>query len=73
MSNNLLKRGRYMPIVLALGIVASVAGIGALTALSFPLQLTVFLAVFTRSVVATARGSVSWRGRRLPTRVGRRP
>jgi hypothetical protein len=32
MSNNFLKRGRYMPIVLALGVVASVAGIGALLA-----------------------------------------
>ncbi|MEO7501457.1 MAG: DUF4331 family protein [Gemmatimonadaceae bacterium] len=32
MSNNLLKRGRYMPIVLALGVVASVAGIGAVLA-----------------------------------------
>jgi len=32
MSNNLLKRGRYLPIVVAAGIVASVAGIGALLA-----------------------------------------
>ena len=32
MSNNFLKRGRYMPIVLAAGIAASVAGIGALLA-----------------------------------------
>ncbi len=32
MSNNLLKRGRYMPIVLAFGVVASVAGIGAVLA-----------------------------------------
>jgi 4,4'-diaponeurosporenoate glycosyltransferase len=46
---------------------------GPLSALSFPLQLVVFLAVFARSVVATARGSVSWRGRRVPTRSGRRP
>ena len=32
MSNNLLKRGRYLPIVLAAGIGASIAGIGALLA-----------------------------------------
>jgi hypothetical protein len=32
MSNNFLNRGRYMPIVLALGVVASVAGIGAVLA-----------------------------------------
>ncbi|HYN81419.1 MAG TPA: DUF4331 family protein [Gemmatimonadaceae bacterium] len=32
MSNTFLKRGRYMPIVVAAGVVASVAGIGALLA-----------------------------------------
>ena len=32
MSNNLLKRGGYLPIVVAAGIVASVAGVGALLA-----------------------------------------
>lgn len=32
MSNTILKRGRYMPIVVAAGIVASVAGIGVLLA-----------------------------------------
>lgn len=41
---------------------------GPLTALAFPLLVVVFLAVFVRSVVATALGRVSWRGRRLPTR-----
>lgn len=46
---------------------------GPLTALAFPLLLALFLGVFVRSVVATARGSVSWRGRRLATRAGRRP
>jgi 4,4'-diaponeurosporenoate glycosyltransferase len=46
---------------------------GPITALAFPLLLVAFLAVFARSVVATARGSVSWRGRRLATRPSRRP
>lgn len=46
---------------------------GPVTALAFPLLLVTFLAVFARSVVATARGSVSWRGRRLATRPSRRP
>lgn len=46
---------------------------GPLTALAFPVLLAVFLAVFVRSVVATARGSVRWRGRRLRTRPSRRP
>ncbi len=46
---------------------------GPVTALAFPLLLALFLAVFVRSVVATARGSVSWRGRRLATRGGHRP
>ena len=46
---------------------------GPITALAFPLLLVTFLAVFVRSVVATARGSVSWRGRRLATRPSRRP
>lgn len=46
---------------------------GPVTALAFPLLLATFLAVFLRSVVATARGSVSWRGRRLATRRSRRP
>ena len=41
---------------------------GLLTALAFPALLVTFLVVFARSVVATARGGVSWRGRRLPTR-----
>ena len=46
---------------------------GPITALAFPVQLATFLAVFVASVVATARGSVSWRGRRLATRRSRRP
>ncbi len=46
---------------------------GPITALAFPLLLVTFLAVFARSVVAAARGSVSWRGRRLATRRSRRP
>lgn len=46
---------------------------GPITALAFPLLLATFLAVFARSVVATVRGSVSWRGRRLATRPSRRP
>lgn len=46
---------------------------GPVTALGFPVLLATFLAVFARSVVATARGSVSWRGRRLATRPTRRP
>lgn len=41
---------------------------GLPTALAFPLLVVAFLAVFARSVVATALGRVSWRGRRLPTR-----
>ena len=36
----------------------------------FPVPTALFLYVFARSVVATVRGSVSWRGRRVPT--GRR-
>ena len=36
--------------------------------LLFPLSTALFLGVFVRSVVATARGSVSWRGRRVSTR-----
>ncbi len=46
---------------------------GPFTALAFPLLLAVFLVVFVRSVVATVRGSVSWRGRRLSTRSRPRP
>lgn len=46
---------------------------GPVTALAFPALVAVFLAVFVRSVVATARGRVSWRGRRVPTRRSRRP
>lgn len=46
---------------------------GPVTALAFPLLLVAFLGVFLRSLVATARGSVSWRGRRLPTRRSPRP
>ena len=38
------------------------------TALLFPLSTVLFLFVFARSVVASARGSVSWRGRRVATR-----
>jgi 4,4'-diaponeurosporenoate glycosyltransferase len=46
---------------------------GPVTALGFPLLLVAFLGVFLRSLVATARGSVSWRGRRLRTRRSPRP
>jgi len=48
--------------------VGQVGRFGWRTALAFPLLLAVFLAVFARSVAATALGRVSWRGRRLPTR-----
>ncbi len=41
---------------------------GPLTALGFPVLVLVFLGVFARSAVATARGSVSWRGRQVATR-----
>lgn len=41
---------------------------GPLLALAFPLSVVLFLGVFARSVWATARGAVSWRGRRVPTR-----
>lgn len=37
-------------------------------AATFPVSLALFFVVFVRSVVATARGSVSWRGRRVSTR-----
>ena len=71
-------------VVVALGLYAVVAAqvwwmarkvgrFGPVTALAFPLLLATFLFVFLRSVVATARGSVSWRGRRLSTRPSRRP
>jgi 4,4'-diaponeurosporenoate glycosyltransferase len=46
---------------------------GPVIALAFPLLLLAFFGVFVRSLVATARGSVSWRGRRLPTRRSPRP
>lgn len=39
-----------------------------LVAATFPVSLVLFLAVFVRSVVANARGSVSWRGRRVSLR-----
>lgn len=45
---------------------------GIWVAALFPVSLVLFLTVFARSVVATARGSVSWRGRRVPTRRQRR-
>jgi 4,4'-diaponeurosporenoate glycosyltransferase len=38
------------------------------TALAFPALVLVFIAVFARSAVATARGRVSGRGRELPAR-----
>lgn len=41
---------------------------GPLVALAFPLSVALFLIVFARSMLSTARGSVSWRGRRVPTR-----
>lgn len=43
---------------------------GAWVALTFPLSTALFLAVFVRSLGATATGRISWRGRRIPT--GRR-
>lgn len=39
-----------------------------LVAVTFPVSVALFLAVFVRSVVATARGAVSWRGRRVRVR-----
>lgn len=39
-----------------------------LVAATFPVSLLLFLGVFVRSVVAAARGSVSWRGRRVSLR-----
>ena len=39
-----------------------------LVAATFPVSLLLFLAVFVRSVAANARGSVSWRGRRVSLR-----
>jgi 4,4'-diaponeurosporenoate glycosyltransferase len=39
-----------------------------LVAATFPVSLALFFAVFVRSVVATLRGTVSWRGRRVPLR-----
>jgi 4,4'-diaponeurosporenoate glycosyltransferase len=48
--------------------VRQVGRFGLATASAFPLLLVTFLAVFARSVVATALGRVSWRGRRVPTR-----
>ena len=41
---------------------------GAWVAATFPVSVVLFLAVFVRSVFATAFGSLSWRGRRLSTR-----
>jgi len=48
--------------------IRQVGAFGLRTALAFPVLLLTFLVVFARSVVATALGRVSWRGRRLPTR-----
>ena len=45
---------------------------GPVVSLLFPVSTALFLVVFVRSVVATAAGSVSWRGRRVPTRPPRR-
>jgi 4,4'-diaponeurosporenoate glycosyltransferase len=39
-----------------------------MTSVLFPVSTALFLFVFARSVVASARGSVSWRGRRVATR-----
>jgi 4,4'-diaponeurosporenoate glycosyltransferase len=41
-------------------------GVG--TALVFPASLALFLFVFTRSVLATVRGAVTWKGRRVTVR-----
>lgn len=41
---------------------------GIVVSLLFPVSTALFLFVFVRSVIATAAGSVSWRGRRVPTR-----
>ena len=41
---------------------------GPLTAAAFPAPLVVFLAAFARSVWGLARGSISWRGRRVARR-----
>ncbi len=41
---------------------------GPAIALAFPVSVGLFLVVFTRSVWATATGSVRWRGRRVSTR-----
>ena len=38
--------------------------------LAFPVSTALFLFVFARSVWATATGTVSWRGREVPTRRG---
>jgi len=49
-------------------LVRQVGRFGLATAVAFPVLLATFLAVFARSVVATLRGRVSWRGRTVPTR-----
>lgn len=41
---------------------------GVWVSATFPVSAGLFLVVFARSVLAAARGSVSWRGRRVPTR-----
>ena len=40
---------------------------GPVVAAAFPVSVALFLGVFARSVGASATGSVSWRGRRVPT------
>lgn len=61
--------GLYAAVTLQVWWMARQVGrFGFLTALAFPGLLVTFLAVFARSVVATALGRVTWRGRRLPTR-----
>ena len=45
---------------------------GPVVSLLFPVSTALFLVVFVRSVIATAAGSVRWRGRRVPTRPPRR-
>ena len=60
----------YLAVALQVGLhLRRLGTFGPLVALTYPLALAVFLAVFARSLLVTyGRGRVSWKGRSLPTR-----
>jgi hypothetical protein len=61
----------YVAFAIQLGVMLRPLGNFGLTWLVFPVPLAFFLVVFVWSMVAVARGTVSWKGRRVPVRPGR--